>query len=115
MAVLTIVQEEKQFLQLCYEGTAPISEFRALIDRGVRLNIHDEVQNEPLTNNLWYLTPSMAVVLSFNAISLQKGNHPLWYVSCDGKSDLADLFIEHGAEVDLATDVRYNTYMCANK
>ena len=41
--LIILLQEEKQLLKLCREGTAAVSEFTALLDQGARLNIHDEV------------------------------------------------------------------------
>ena len=42
---IIILQEEEQLLQLCCDENAPIGQFAALIERGVRLNIHDKVDH----------------------------------------------------------------------
>ena len=38
-------QGEKQFLELCHNKDADISQFTALIDQGFRLNTHDKVDH----------------------------------------------------------------------
>ena len=35
---------ERRLLQLCYEGTADISQFRELLKQGVDINIYSEVR-----------------------------------------------------------------------
>ena len=37
--------------------------------------------------------------------NLQLGKHPLFYATNCGRQDLAELLIEHGADVDLVTKV----------
>ena len=39
-------------------------------------------------------------------MNLQDDRHPLFYATYYGRQDLAELLIEHGADVDLATNVR---------
>ena len=45
MLLLVFLQAdyERRFLQLCYEGTADISQFRELLRQGVDVNIYNEV------------------------------------------------------------------------
>ena len=83
----------------------------SLLDKGVRLNIHDEVDHSA--------TNSIIVVYSkygclSNAVSLQGGSHPLWLVSEQGRTDLVDLFLQQGADVDLPTAVRYMLILVTN-
>ena len=45
---------------------------------------------------------------------MQEGKHPLSWVSYHGRRDLAELFLQHGAEVDLATNVRLEIASCVH-
>jgi hypothetical protein len=44
---------------LCDKGTDPISQFADLLDRGVRLDIHDEVDHPNLTKNYIFVYPML--------------------------------------------------------
>ena len=43
LLMISFFQEEEQLLELCLNKDAPVSEFTALLDKGVRLNIHNKV------------------------------------------------------------------------
>ena len=49
---------------------------------------------------------------STTSILYQDGNTPLWLVSADGRTELVQLFLQHGAEVDLPTDVSDDFILC---
>ena len=43
MSIISFFQKEEQFIKLCPDKNAAISEFTILLDKGVRLNIHNKV------------------------------------------------------------------------
>ena len=54
LLMISFFQEEEQLLELCRNKDAPVSEFTALLDEGVRLNIHDKVYIEHSTTIVLY-------------------------------------------------------------
>ena len=42
LSITLFFQEEEQVLKLCFDENAAISEFTALMNKGVRVNIHDK-------------------------------------------------------------------------
>ena len=51
--------------------------------------------------------PSLVhALIDINLVHLfQNGNHPLWYASYRGRTDLVKLFLNSRANIDLATEV----------
>ena len=54
----------------------------------------------------------VTMILPIELFSLYDGGHPLWYISYCGRRDLIDLFLQHGAEIELPKAVRYHVDTC---
>ena len=83
------------FLELCLNmATTDIDLFSFFLEEGVDPNVCDKVS----------CTEVMIAAVDSN-VHLQLGKHPLFYATHCGRLDVAELLIEHGADVDLATKV----------
>ena len=76
-------------------ATADIDLFLFFLEEGVNPNFCDKV------------SIGAVFIAAFNTTidHLQLGKHPLFYATSCGRQNVAELLIEHGADVDLDTEV----------
>ena len=77
-------------------ATEDVNFFSFFLKQGVDPNTFDKVSSAEV----------MVVAVIITVSHLQDDRHPLFYATYYGRRDLAELLIEHGADVDLATNVR---------
>ena len=87
---------------LCSSGTGDISEFQYLLSQpGLDTNIYDKVCS--------MLNHNTIIPLFFCFHQMQDGLSLLWHASFHGRTDIIQLLLDHGAEVDFPNDVIYYT------
>ena len=82
---------------MCAECTGDIAKIQHILNQpGVDTNIYDQVGQ-------YFVIAYIDELLFF--LGMQKGCTPLWYASEQGKTDLVQLLLEYGVDIDLPTDV----------
>ena len=88
LLMIPLFQEEEQLLELCHNKDAPVSEFTALLDKGVRLNIHNKVYyiEHSTTNSVIMLYSSKVAMAVYPMLShcRRATIHSGWSVSVEG-------------------------------
>ena len=89
---------EERLLFLCSSGTGDISEFQYLLSQpGLDTNIYNKVR--------CIVVITLEPYTLIGSLHPQNGRTPLYWLSAYSRTELVQLLLEHGAEVDLPNDV----------